>query len=204
MNTQHDETALLCYDIKSCRRLDAYSVKGDRHRFNDLAVGEPGDIYVTDTPAGAVWHLAPGSKELARLHGYFEFANGIALSPDGHLLYVSTFGDGITVLDLRSQKAYPIARPRELCLSTIDGLYFRRGMLIAIQNAFMSPRVVRCMLTHDLRGIASFEVLERRNRLFEGVTTGVVLGNEFYYMANIQDDRQSEFHPISILKLRVR
>jgi hypothetical protein len=94
-------------------------------------------------------------------------------------------------------------RPSALCLATIDGLYFHGGSLIAIQNAFMTPRVVRFHLTRDLGAIERFEVLERRNPLFEGVTTGVIAGDEFYYMANIQDDKTTGFKPIKILKIRL-
>lgn len=47
-------------------------------------------------------------------------------------------------------------------------------------------------LTRDLRAIERFEALERRNSLFEGVTTGVVAGNEFFYIADIQDDKKAD------------
>ena len=97
---------------------------------------------MTDTRAAAVWRLAPNGAGLTRLPQLFEFANGIAISPDGRLLYVSTFPDGITVLDLKTRQTAPISRPADLCLASIDGLYFHEGSLIAIQNGFMNPRVV--------------------------------------------------------------
>ncbi len=56
------------------------------------------------------------------------------------------------------------------------------------------------MLSRDLRAIDRFEVLERRNPLFDGVTTGVLAGGDFFYMANIQDDKKAGFDPITILK----
>jgi len=122
---------------------------------------------------------------------------------NGHLLYVSTFPDGIHVVDLKTHVATPIPHPAGLCLATIDGLYLHRGALIGIQNGFMTPRVVRFMLTRDLRAIERFEVLERGNPLFDGVTTGVIAGGEFFYMANIQDDKKTGFNPITILKLHL-
>jgi sugar lactone lactonase YvrE len=133
--------------------------------------------------------------------GNFPSANGIALSSDGSLLYVSTYPDGITVLDLKTSVAKAIERPAGLCLASVDGLYFRDGALIAVQNGSMTPRVVRLLLTRDLRGIAGLEVLEQRNPLFDGVTTGVVVGHEFFYMANIQDEKSTGFQPIVILKV---
>src|SRR5262249_38777531 len=180
-----------------------YAIPGAGHTFNDLAFTSQGDIYVTDTSTGAVWHLEPGSSRLTILNHAFDSANGIALSPDDRLLFVSTFGDGISVMDLKTRKVAAIARPADLCLGMIDGLYFAHGSLIAIQNGFISPRIVRMTLSHDLHSIESFDVLERRNPLFDGVTTGVLVGRDFYYMANIQDDKKSEFKPIVILKLRI-
>jgi hypothetical protein len=67
----------------------------------------------------------------------------------------------------------------------------------------MTPRVARFSLSRNLRTIKRFEILERRNPLFEGVTTGVVAGDEFFYMANIQDDEKTDFDPIRVLKLHL-
>jgi hypothetical protein len=203
LNNSDKESALIHYDLASAGLVRKYPVLGAGHNFNDLAFGPAGDIYLTDTRAGAVWHLANGATDLTRLPGHFEFANGVTLSAGGSLLYVSTFPDGISVVDLKTHAVVPIARPDNLCLATVDGLYFHRGALIAIQNGFMSPRVVRLILSHDLRAIKRFEVLERRNPLFDGVTTGVVAGRDFFYMANIQDDKATGYNPITMLKLHL-
>jgi hypothetical protein len=193
------ESSLIHYDLASNRFARSYSV-GAGHMFNDLAIAPSGDIYLSDTRAAAVWWLPKGGVKLEKLAGTFEFANGITLSHGGNLLYVSTFPDGVTVVDLRTHRATPIPHPADLCLSTIDGLYFHRGALIAIQNGFMSPRVVRLNLTRDLRAIDRFEVLERRNPLFEGVTTGVIVRGDLYYMANVQDNKKTGFNPLTILR----
>jgi hypothetical protein len=203
LNNSVEDSALIHYDLASARAIHSYHVPGKGHNLNDLAFASSGEIYLTDTPAGAVWRLANGSSDLVRLPGKFVAANGIALSPDGGLLYVSTFPDGITVVDLKTRVARPIVHPEDLCLATIDGLYFHDGALIAIQNGFMAPRVVRFVLTRDRQAIDRFQVLERRNSLFEGITTGVVASGDFFYMANIQDDKTTGFNPITILKLRL-
>lgn len=203
LNNSDTESALIHYDLASARLVRKYSVAGSGHNFNDLAIVTRGDVYLTDTRAGAVWHLANGATDLTRYPGRFEFANGITLSPDQSLLYVSTFPDGITMVDLKTHAVTPIARPAGVCLAAIDGLYFYNGTLIAIQNGFMTPRIARFSLSRNLRTIERFEILERRNLLFEGVTTGVVAGDEFFYMANIQDDKETGFNPIRVLKLHL-
>jgi SMP-30/gluconolaconase/LRE-like protein len=203
LNNADKESALIHYDLASARVIRKYAIAGGGHLFNDLVIATSGDVYLTDTRAGAVWRLANGSADLTRFPGRFQAANGITLSPDESLLYVSTYPDGITVVDLKTQTATPIARPAGLCLAAIDGLYFHGSALIAIQNGPMTPRVARFSLGRGLRSIEGFEILERRNPIFESVTTGVVAGDEFFYMANIQDDKESGFNPIQVLKLHL-
>ena len=180
-----------------------FAISGPGHTFNDLDFAPEGDVYFTDTTAGVVWHLAPGASRLTQLAHPFDSANGIALSDDGRLLFVSSFGDGISVMDLKTRKVVPLAHPPELSLGLIDGLYFHHGSLVAIQNGLMTPRVIRFKLTKDLHGIEKYDVLERGNPLFDGVTTGVISGSDFYYMANIQDAKKSDFAPLIILKLHL-
>ena len=202
LNNSDRESALVHYSLASAAVIRKYAV-GPGHNFNDLTFTPAGDVYLTDTRAGAVWFLASGADRLTEMPQRFDFANGITVSPDAGLLYVSTFPDGIKVMDLKTHETAAIARPANLCLAAIDGLYFHGGALIAIQNGFMSPRVVRFVLTKDFRAIERFEVLERRDPLFNGVTTGVIAGGNFLYMANIQDDKKTGFDPITILKLHL-
>jgi sugar lactone lactonase YvrE len=203
LNNGAKESALMQYDLASGRLVRRYPAPGTGHIFNDLVFAPSGELYLTDTSAGLVWRLAKGGAELEPLPGKFEQANGIAVSSNGRFLYVSCFPDGIHVVDLTSNRSRPIGHPKELCLATIDGLYFYRNSLIAIQNAIITPRVVRFYLTGDRAGIERFEVLERRNPWFNGITTGVVVGDDFYFMANIQDDKPAGFNPIRILRIRL-
>jgi hypothetical protein len=201
LNNSNTESDLIHYDVTSGAVVRKYAVNDPGHSFNDLAIAANGDLYISDTRANAVWVLSQGAAGLTKLPDRFPAANGIALSADQTVLYVATFPDGITLLDLRTHTTRPIPRPKNLCLATIDGLYFYNGALIAIQNGIMSPRVVRLKLAKDLRAIEGFDVLERHNPLFDGITTGVIAGGDFYYMANIQDEKEEGFRPITILKV---
>jgi arsenate reductase len=203
LNNSDRESALIGFDLASGRMVGRFAVEGAGHEFNDLAFGPAGDVYLTDTRAGGVWHLEKGADELRQIPGKFELANGITVSSDGRLLYVSSFPDGIQVVDLKTHAITPVGHDRDLCLVSIDGLYFHRGVLVAIQNSVMMPRVVRMVLSRDLRTIERFEVLERRNPWFDGVTTGVMVGDEFFYMANVQDDKKEGFNPIRMLMVQI-
>jgi hypothetical protein len=203
LNNSSEASALMQFDLASGAIVHSYSLAGPDHLLNDLAFSPEGGVYVSDTRAGAVWHLEPDAVGLKKLPGHFQAANGIAISSDGRFLYVSTFPDGITLVDLNTNTSQPLPHPADLCLAYVDGLYFHRGALVAIQNSNMTPRVVRMTLSRDLTSATRFDVLERRNPLFDGITTGVVVGSELFYMANIQDDKKTGFTPLMILKVRV-
>jgi sugar lactone lactonase YvrE len=190
-----------------------FSRATEGHSFNDLAISSQGDVFVTDTRAGTVYRMsaATGRLELFDPKLKVEAANGIALSSDDKTLYVAGYPDGITVVDIASKSFHAIGHPPDLCLGTIDGLVFSSGSLIAIQNGIMTHRVVRYRLTGDLNNIESFEVLERRNPLFEGITTGTMADGAFYFMANTQLDKAAggkmkpgvQLNPVKILRLDI-
>jgi hypothetical protein len=73
-----------------------------------------------------------------------------------------------------------------VALIGIDGLYFYRGSLIAIQNGTRPHRVVRISLSADLKRAEGLTILEANNPLFDEPTLGVVVRDDFYYVANSQ------------------
>jgi sugar lactone lactonase YvrE len=154
-----------------------------------------------------VYQLHSGTTALLRVAAQHRFtaANGITISADDQLLYVSTWEDGIAVVDLRSGSVKPMIHPHDICLAFIDGLYVNRGGLIAIQNGPMLPRIVEFKLGADRQQIVAMRVLERRNPAFDGITTGVIVKNELYYVANPQMDKTTgpNVHPFLVLGLRI-
>lgn len=173
-----------------------------------------GQVFVTDTKEGAVYKLTGENSSFERLAPthVFTAANGIALSPDETVLFVASFGDGIAAIDLASESVRPLPHPANACLGYVDGLYATTGSLIAIQNGPMLPRIVRFALSSDAREIVGMKVLEQRNPLFDGITTGTLVGDQFYYVANSQLDKVDNgkivtgatLEPLRILAINVR
>lgn len=69
-------------------------------------------------------------------------------------------------------------------LNGIDGLYFDRGRLIAVQNGTSPERVVAFTLDASLTRVESETVIERSTDTLGDPTHGVVIDNDFYYIAN--------------------
>jgi DNA-binding beta-propeller fold protein YncE len=157
---------------------------GEVHAFNDLALTRGNDAYVThmfDEPA--VYRISDRSQKLevfARPEGLRD-PNGITLTPDEKTLFVAG-ADGIVAIDVETRAARVLAAPEGGTLGGIDGLYFHRGSLIAVH----SDSVCRHGLDEAMTRVVLTEVLELDHPLFDVPTTGVIVGDEFFYVANAQ------------------
>lgn len=75
----------------------AFSTLVDGQRGNDVVVAANGNLYVSNSPLGTssdpskIWLLRPGSNVPVEVDSGLRFANGITLSPDQTLLYVSDY-----------------------------------------------------------------------------------------------------------------
>lgn len=181
-------SALFRFDLATGGLLARHpSPPGGPHLFNDLVVTRGGDVYMTDSEAGAVYRLRSGRKELEAFAppGRFVYPNGIALSPDERFLYVASVA-GVTVWNLAAGGSFELASPADVTLVGIDGLCFHDGMLVAVQNGVEPARVAAFPLSPGLDRVTGGRVLERGHPLFEIPTTGVVANGTFFYLANAQ------------------
>ncbi len=201
-----NEASLRQYDIQTGKLIRTARIAG-KHVFNDIALSSTGVVYVADTAAGAVYKIDSQTTKLQQVapDHTFTAANGIAISPDEETLYVSVWGDGIDAVDLKSGSVIPVQHPATVCLAYIDGLYATKNNLIAIQNGPMSPRIVQFRLSADGRNILGMTILERRNPLFNGLTTGALVKGQLYYIANTQIDQKNspKLNPLRVLAVHV-
>jgi sugar lactone lactonase YvrE len=208
-------SGLFRFDLATGRPLSRYLLPADtRHNLNDLALDVTGSVFATDTATGAVYELASTDGVLEEFlpEGTFAAPNGIAVSDDGHWLYVASAGRGLSAVDLASRRVVDVAAPPDVVTLGIDGLYVHGSSLIAVQNGIGRGRVVRYDLQTPLV-IGSARVLESRRPDFEVPTTGALCGDDFFYLANSQvnhtDDRgavtpDASLRGILILELRLR
>jgi hypothetical protein len=134
-----------------------------------------------------VFRLDPGSESLVRIapDSPMNYANGIALSGDGAALYVAQ-GLSLRRIELATGTVIPVAQPPNLGLLAIDGLYWHRGRLIAVQNGGGPGRVISIDLAADGRTITGYQVLEAGDPGFDLPTTGTLAGDRFTFIANSQ------------------
>ncbi|HEU0223895.1 MAG TPA: hypothetical protein VFR29_00505 [Steroidobacteraceae bacterium] len=161
------------------------------HGFNDLALAANGDVYVSDSRAGAIWRLPGGECRLDKLleDSRMGFPNGIALSADDSRLYVAHI-EGLSAVDVGTGRRTQLAVPANTTVNSMDGLVREGADLIGIQSTPYLARVVRIRLSDD--GLAVREATTVSSRPPPGVnqTTGTVVGMNYYSVAGTIDPLQ--------------
>jgi sugar lactone lactonase YvrE len=181
---------------------------GASHLFNDLVIGHDGTVYFTDSEAGAVWALPPETSELRLLHRgppeRFAYPNGIAFLPDQRGLLVA-YWQGLLTIDLPSARVTNVRAPNDSVVSRIDGLYAVCLGYVGIQNMAEPSGIIAFRVE---RGSAiAVRDLERGRADFRGPTTGTIVGDSLFYVANAQigpfDPRKEggSLAPVLVLKM---
>jgi sugar lactone lactonase YvrE len=189
-------SGLFAFDLDTGKLRARHILDGrpDKHLFNDIAVSAGGEVFVTDSEAGAVYRLAPGGQALEAYlpAGSFVYPNGIALDASDAKLYVADFSRGISIVHIATKTARPLPHPRAVTLHSVDGLYAYGASLVAIQNGPGMERVVRFSLDASGERVTGLRVIESRNPELAVPTTGTIAGSDFFYIANSQIEALSE------------
>ena len=125
-------------------------------------------------------------------------------------LFLADYAKGLFVIDVATRQVKSVAA--DFTLLGIDGLYSYKGTLLAVQNGVNPQRLVRYFINKTLDRVDHFEVLEANNPIFDEITLGVLVKNDFYFIANSQwgaIDKNGKLAPNdkltdpTILKLRL-
>lgn len=183
------QTGIFKFDLETKKLIKKYvlNVKGERHFFNDLAITNAGDVYITDSNDSSVYRIVAAQDKLEQFvkSAGMNYPNGIALSADDSHLYVANLA-GILVIDLTSKEVKALSAPESVATSSIDGMVFYKNSLIANQGLTGVERVSRFYLSSDPGRIEKLELLQVNHPMFVLPTTGVIAEDSFYFIANSQ------------------
>lgn len=103
--------------------------------FNDLAIDQQGNAYITDTDNHNIYYFDKQTGKIERFltDEQIKYPNGIAISEDQSKLFIDSYTSGIRILDIQSktilnQKHEPTAN------LGVDGLKYDKGNLYFIIN----------------------------------------------------------------------
>jgi len=192
-NRNHDPSemgwsGIFKYDLNTGKLIKKYTLFEEElpHLFNDLVILKNGDVYFTDSTTGSIYRIRKiqDKIELFLRSGEFTYPNGIALSPDQKNLYMAGTLQGVVLVNIQDGTYKPLEHPDGVTTVGIDGLYHYKNSLIAVQNGL--GRISRFYLNQAGDKILHSELIEFANPVFNIPTTGTIVGNTFYYLANSQ------------------
>jgi DNA-binding beta-propeller fold protein YncE len=183
---EHGSSGIFSFDVKSgaLKRKAILDPKKEQHLFNDVAFDNQNTVYFTDSKAGKLYRLKSGG-ELEELLSTFIYPNGVAIDEKGENLFVADY-TGLTHIDLSTMKAEPMTSKGIEWLDGVDGLYYYKGSLIAVQGVGgpENDRIVKMKLNASNTMVSEVKILQTFRSDFRLPTTGTIYKDNFYYIAN--------------------
>ena len=177
------------YELSSGKLINKYTLPldGSRHMFNDLVIHPNGNIYISNTLDGAIYiiHNSSDKLELFLKNKLFHGLNGITLSEDGRVIFVANDNLGIYKIDIKTKAFARLTHNQSFNTYGIDGLYYSDNYLYAIQSMLL-PQISRFSLNKDATQLESCEIFEKYTPYLSNPTTGVIVDDYFYFIADTQ------------------
>ncbi len=207
-------SALLKYSLGTGALLKRYDLPNDtQHALGDMIVNAAGDVFVSDGHGAVYWvDHQKDTLDILVDKGTFRSPQTPALSPDGRRLFVPDYSRGIGIVDLSTRQVKLLEHPKELSLGGIDGMYLTGRTLLAIQNGTDPERVIRMTLDASLTRVLEWETIEANWAGLGDPTHGVVVGDQFYFIANSGWDHMADdgsvkpgttFEPATIRQMKL-
>jgi hypothetical protein len=181
-------SALFKYDLRTGKLLEKYQPKDKTkaHWLGDLVINAQGDVFATDSVTPAVYVVRHESNQMETfVEGQpFVSPQGLDFTADQSKLFVADYSKGVFLIDLKTRQVSSL--DADFTLLGIDGLYYYKGSLLAVQNGVNPQRVIRLYLDKNRTRLTRFETIEANNPVFDEPTLGVVVKDSFYFVANSQ------------------
>jgi hypothetical protein len=193
--TDEGVSALLKYDLNNNRLVKKYLLKDStKHVLGDLVIGKNGDVFASDSVSPNIYRLNQKTDEIESFLTDKSFVSlqGLTFSPDEKTLFAADYSMGIFKINITTKKIDLIKPTENMAVLGIDGLYFHKGKLIAIQNGTNPQRLISLSLSKDDSRFTDFKTLEANHPDFSEPTHGVIVENKFYYIANSQWEMVNE------------
>jgi DNA-binding beta-propeller fold protein YncE/sugar lactone lactonase YvrE len=178
-------SSVFLYDVETGKLLRRHWLggPGEQHFLNDLVVAACGDVYITDSKAGAIYVIREDRDKLELFvePGQIPGANGIALSEDERSLIVA-WARSLAVVDVASRRVTRLETP----IIHADGLAMYKGDVVAVQPWEQGRVVARYALSRARDRIEKETIVELDHPELSQPTTGVVIEGELFYIANSQ------------------
>lgn len=198
-------SALFEFNLETLELIRRYPVPvdGNPHILGNMALGPDGSVFAADRVLPLIYKKPAGEDKVKPLLALREMISqrGLAMQPDGRIMYVADRETGIMVVDVERQRAQLLQTPETLNLGGIDGLYLKDNALFVIQNGIKPQRVMRLQLDASGTKVEEVRPLAVAQPEFDLPSFGVIEGEDLYYFASSQGmGKTTEPKPITVLR----
>ncbi len=178
-------SVLLVIDATSHAVLRSYELRGrdGRHHFNHVVVDRRGIAYVSDTLQSSIYTVdtaVPGDRlRLLVRHDDLAMVHGLDLSPDGSVLFSTSYRAGIKFLDLAT---LTFSSFRDPATAGDDGLRYHDGSLYGVGG----NAIKRYVLNAAGDAVVRTEVFARDHERFNDARCLHIQDGWLYVLANIE------------------
>jgi hypothetical protein len=143
-------SALFEFNLETLELLHNYPVPvdGRPHILGNMVINNEGDIFIADRLYPFLFKKPANEQKIKAIMASRDMISmrGIAMQPDGRIVYLADREMGIMVVDIEAGRAGALQLPANLNLGGIDGLYLWENRLVIIQNGIKPQRVMRLQL----------------------------------------------------------
>jgi len=198
-------SSLFEFNLETLELIRRYPVPVDgmSHVLGSMVLSPNGDIYIADRALPLVYKKAADEQKITPVLALKEMISqrGIAMQPDGRLMYVADREMGIMVVDLEARQAGLLGVPSSLNVGGIEGMYLKDNGLFIIQNGTRPQRIMRLQLSASGQKVESVRPLAVAQVAFDFPNFGVIEGENLYYFANSQRKGDSgPQKPVTVLR----
>ena len=161
-------------------------LNGNRQVLGDLIIVDDDTIFLADQTDGVLYAFSISKNHFSILvdRGVMASPKGLVLDESGEHLYVADYIGGLFRVTLESGAVEKVTAHASASNYGIDGLYWHKGKLIAIQNGIRPNRVVEFELSADGSAVIGSRILAMNLPEFDEPNLGVIDGDEFLFIAN--------------------
>ena len=198
-------SALFEFNLETLELINKYPVPvdGQPHLLGTMTLSPNGDIYIADRILPIVYSKPAGEQKLKPVIALRELISmrGIAMQPDGRIMYVADREMGIMVVDVASGRAGFLKGPETLNVGGIDGLYLKDNRLYVIQNGIKPQRVMRLQLDATGTKVEEVRPMAIAQPQFDLPSFGTIEGENLYYFSSSQRaGKTGSQKPVSVLR----
>ncbi len=185
-NSKSNRPEIFKHTLSSGKLIKKYALPIDSNirQFNDLVIHSNGDIYISGNRSIYTIPHSSDNLELFLREESFSGLNGITLTKDEQTLYVADYLIGVYKVDIKTKSFSLLSNEPGFSMFGIDGLYFKDNILYAVQDAVNT--IDRFILNKEGTHVNGCEVFERNSKYLHFPTTGVIVDDYFYFIADTQ------------------